>query len=61
MRSFLSGLSSAVPTPTRFVVWDANRSTVPVHPLGLKVCYFTSSKPEAARIDILLRVNAEES
>ena len=49
MGRFLSSLSSAVPTPTWFVLWDANHSTVPVHPLGLKVCYFTSAKPEAAR------------
>ena len=44
----LSSLSSAVPTPTRLALWDANRSAVPVHPCGLKMCDLASAKPESA-------------
>lgn len=62
MGSFLSGLSSAVSALTRFVLGDANRSAVPIHPRDLKVRNFASPKPESAgdetdksRLEILWR------
>jgi hypothetical protein len=45
---FLLGLSSAVSALTRFMLGDAKRSPVPVHPRSLKVCDLASAKPESA-------------
>jgi hypothetical protein len=47
--SFLSGLSSAVSTLARFMLRDAKRSPVPVHPRSLKVRNLASAKAESAR------------
>jgi hypothetical protein len=46
---FLLGLSSAVSALTRFMLGDAKRSPVPVHPRRLKVRNLTSAKPESTR------------
>jgi hypothetical protein len=44
----LPSLSSAVSTPAWFVLRNANRASVPVHPRGLEVGDFAGSKPESA-------------
>ena len=44
---FLSGLPSAVPTPTWLVLWDTDRSAIPVHPRGLEMRDFTGAEAES--------------
>jgi hypothetical protein len=44
---FLLCLSSAVSAPARFMLGDAKRSPVPVHPRSLKVRNLASAKPES--------------
>jgi hypothetical protein len=46
---FLSGLSSAVPTLARFILGDAERSSVQIHLRGLKVHNLARPKPESTR------------
>jgi hypothetical protein len=46
---FLLGLPSAVSTLAWFMLRDAKRSPVPVHPRSLKVRNLASAKPESAR------------
>jgi hypothetical protein len=48
VRGFLSGLSLAVSALARFVLWDPNGASVPVHPRALKVRNLASSKAESA-------------
>jgi hypothetical protein len=46
--SLLPGLAPTVPALARFVLWDANRPAVPVHPRCLEMCDFASPKPESS-------------
>lgn len=48
MDGFLPGPSWAVPTATRFVLWNANRASGPVHPRGLEAGDLTGPRSESA-------------